>query len=106
MTAKKKYINFEFLEKKPKTVVYAVVNIKYGNYLGIIKWYPAWRKYCFFSNDGNYIYDTICLNEISEFMQGLMDKWRLGKEVNEALGRIDITEYVKGVMESDGKDKM
>ena len=31
------YIKFELLEEKPKTNVYTVINIKYGNILGIIK---------------------------------------------------------------------
>ncbi|HEC40677.1 hypothetical protein LCGC14_0223090 [marine sediment metagenome] len=88
---KKKYIRFDFLEKKPKTMVYAVVNIKFGNILGVIKWHSAWRKYCFFS-EGNVIYDTICLNEISEFIKGLMDKRKLGKELIKALDGTDIFE--------------
>lgn len=73
MTDKKKYIEFSLLEEKPKTKVYAVINIKFGNVLGIIKWYPSWRKYCFFS-EGSVIYDVICLDNIRDFIQDLMDE--------------------------------
>ena len=88
----KKYIKFSFLEKKPKTVVYAVVNIKYGNTLGIIKWHPAWRKYCFFA-EGNTIYDVGCLDDIKNFIQNLMDKRKLGDIINDSL--INATEIFK-----------
>lgn len=79
MIHKKEYIEFEELTPKPKTKVYAVRNIKYGTTLGVIKWYPSWRKYCFFS-EGNFIYDVICLTDIREFIQNLMDERMVIKE--------------------------
>jgi len=78
--SKKEFIRFDLLEKKPKTSIFAVVNIKYGNNLGIIKWHPSCRKYCFFSA-GNIIYDTICLNDISTFIQKLMDIRKIKKDL-------------------------
>jgi len=77
--SKKKFIRFDFLEKKPKTSIYTVSNIKYGNVLGIIKWHPHWRKYCFYS-EGYAIYDVGCLNDIRDFIQDLMDKRLLEKK--------------------------
>ena len=88
----KKFIRFDFLEKKPKTNIYAVVNIKYGNTLGIIKWHSHWRKYCFFA-EGNTIYDVSCLIEIKDFIQDLMDKRKLGDIINDSL--INATEIFK-----------
>lgn len=82
MTVKKKYINFELLEKKPKTSVYAVINNKFGNILGVIKWYSSWRKYCFFPEEKT-LYDVICLGDIKDFIQNLMDErmvMKSGKE--------------------------
>ena len=73
MTKKNKYISFKLLENKPKTLVYAVINNKLGNILGIIKWYSSWRKYCFFPEE-NTLYDVICLGDIKDFIQDLMDK--------------------------------
>ena len=85
----KKYIRFEFLEKKPKTMVYAVVNIKHGNILGVVKWHPHWRKYCFFS-EGDTIYDIGCLDNIKDFIQDLMNK-RLLQQKSENDSLIDGT---------------
>ena len=72
MTEKKKFINFKLLEKKPKTSVYAVINIKLGNILGIIKWYSSWRQYCFFP-ESNTVFNKDCLSDIEDFIRGLMD---------------------------------
>lgn len=77
--SEKEFIRFDLIEKKPKTSIFAVVNIKFGNRLGIIKWYPSWRKYCFFAQ-GYTIYDTICLNEIKNFIQGLMGERKIEKK--------------------------
>jgi len=69
----KKYIKFKLIEKKDKTNVYSIFS-KIGDYsLGKIKWYPAWRKYCFFPNSMT-IWDTKCLLEITKFIKELMDE--------------------------------
>lgn len=43
---------------------------------------PSWRKYCFFSA-GNIIYDIISLNEIKDFIQGLMGERKEDKRKSE-----------------------
>lgn len=35
--------------------------------LGLIKWYPGWRRYVFKPFDET-LYDAVCLNEISIFL--------------------------------------
>ena len=72
MTEKKKFISFKLLEKKPKTSVYAVINVKSGNILGIIKWYYSWRQYCFFP-EFNTVFNKDCLSDIEEFVRDLID---------------------------------
>ncbi len=68
----KKYIEFNLIEEKPKTSVYSVNNLSSGIILGTIKWYPAWRQYCFFPK-GNTVYSMGCINDIESFIQNLME---------------------------------
>lgn len=71
----KDFIKFVLKQKKPKTAIYGVVNKKTNIELGEIKWYGAWRKYCFFP-DGNTVFDTICLAQINDFIEDLMYRKR------------------------------
>ena len=66
----KKYIEFNLVEQKPKTSVYAVRNISSQLIIGWIKWYGAWRQYCFFPEE-NTIFSKGCLQEIIEFIKKL-----------------------------------
>lgn len=48
---------------------------KGGNaFLGYIKWFPAWRKYCFNSTEA--ILDYTCMIEIAEFLKIKTDRHR------------------------------
>lgn len=62
-----KYIEFNLIEQKPKTSVYAVRNIKSQAILGWIKWYPTWRQYCFFP-ESDCVFNIDCLKDIIEFI--------------------------------------
>ena len=66
-----KYLRFIDKEVNKKTKIIGVVNISHDEELGEIRWYAAWRQYCFFSS-----YDTVwnddCLLQIVEVMQQLM----------------------------------
>jgi hypothetical protein len=73
----KKYLVFEELEAKPKTKQYAVNNVS-GEVLGYIQWYAKWRKYCFFPKTLPLIFDAICLSEIKEFLETLMNERKQG----------------------------
>jgi len=70
---KYKYIEMNRLEKEDKnkkTDVYSVKNIKSQFVIGLIKWYPSWRQYCFFpSNDT--LYSLGCLDNIVDFLRKL-----------------------------------
>lgn len=40
-----------------------------GAILGYVRWWAAWRKYCFFPAEGT-LYEQDCLREVAEFVEG------------------------------------
>ena len=65
-----KYIQMIKIADKPKTTVWEVQN-KNGEYsLGIIKWNPGWRQYCYFP-DNNLVFSKGCLENVCEFIKEL-----------------------------------
>ena len=64
------FIHFVEIEQKPKTKVYACRISQGCADLGIVKWFPRWRKYCFFPEQDT-IYDGQCLNNIIQFLDAL-----------------------------------
>lgn len=76
-----KWIRFE--EDTPpawKTKAWRVVNTQHGAFLGWVKWWGGWRRYCFFPGDGT-IFEQDCLRDIAEFCEA---KTREHKEKKEA----------------------
>lgn len=67
------YIHFFELERKPKTSVWSCRMNLTGDELGIVKWYPAWRQYCYFPT-GPVVYSAGCLRDIDKFIGQLMDE--------------------------------
>ena len=66
-----KYLTFIELEPKAKTKVFEVRNKQFNSWLGNVKWYAPWRKYCFFAADG-IVFDAVCLENIQDFIKRLM----------------------------------
>ena len=66
-----KYFNVvrEELKKGRKKAVYRIISKNYYE-IGVIKWYGAWRKYCFFPN-GDTVWDTNCLISINYLLMKL-----------------------------------
>ena len=62
-----KYIHFVKIEDKPKTSIYSCRNNKSNDELGIIKWYPGWRQYCFMPI-GECVFSVGCLEDINNFI--------------------------------------
>ncbi len=56
-----------------KTEVYDVLSKRSGAILGHVKWYGAWHQYCFFPSP-QCVFNNGCLNDIVEFIQGLMEE--------------------------------
>ena len=73
------YINFSEIQKKTKTSVYECRNNKSGDVLGIIKWYPAWRQYCYFPSCPA-VYSKGCLDDIAHFINKIMEERKSGRE--------------------------
>ena len=73
-----KYLVFDkYISPGRKTPIYEIKNKNTLESLGIIYFYPAWRKYVFESNP-EIIYDVNCLNDIIEFIQEVQAEWRAG----------------------------
>jgi len=68
-----KYLLFEELEAKPKTKQFAVKNTS-GLILGYVKWYAPWRRYCFFTDYSEIVFDAGCLADIQDFINKLMSE--------------------------------
>ena len=67
-----KYLTFELIEMKTKTLVYSCYNSNLGTELGKVKWYPQWRQYCYFPTV-QVVYNKDCLKHIVQFIEKL--KW-------------------------------
>lgn len=79
------YVKFYTAEKPPTRVTERVEVLDLnGKSLGTIKYYPWWRKYCFFPNAYT-LYDDGCLREIENKIieLNLERKERLKEEHNE-----------------------
>ena len=75
-----KYLKFVEMKSKPKTKVYKVESEYDSSGLGIIKWYPNWRNYCFFPTTYfQTIHSDRCLQDISEFIEDLNLSHKFGK---------------------------
>jgi hypothetical protein len=50
------------------TFVWSVRNAQSGVRIGLVKWWPAWRKYVYQADDDT-IYDPACLREIADWVE-------------------------------------
>lgn len=85
MIIEKKYLDFHKKERKvrAKTDMYFIHPRVDKNYpIGEIKWYSAWRRYCFFPYSDT-LWDANCLGEIIAFINGLMVE-RANNKINSA----------------------
>jgi hypothetical protein len=68
-----KYFFAVVQEEKPKTKVYAILPRSHYDRIGIVKWYPQWRQYCFFPENET-VWSRKCLEELAGFINDLMEK--------------------------------
>lgn len=64
------FIKFDEIKDTGKTKVFSVKSLDEFK-LGVISWYPSWRRYTF-QPSVQTIFDSKCLIEISEFIDTLM----------------------------------
>jgi len=67
-----KYMVACLIERKPKTAVYNIVSVHHANIIGQVRWYGPWRQYVF-EPEPLTVWNHICLQEIRDFLQKLMD---------------------------------
>lgn len=75
------FLRFHLYTENPrprKTQIWIVFNKDSGDMLGDIKWYGAWRQYCFFPA-GNTIFHKGCLEAINRKIASLMAARRTAK---------------------------
>jgi hypothetical protein len=71
------YISERPMDKIRKTKIFLVKTLDSDSFLGVIKWYGAWRKYCFFPTpDVQTVYEWICLRDIADFCQEETKKYK------------------------------
>ena len=65
-----KYIHFKKIEDKPKTSVWSCLNNSGDYQIGIVKWNPGWRQYCFFP-EPDMVFSIGCMEDICKFINTL-----------------------------------
>lgn len=79
MKTRYKYIEFVEEHVGGKTRKFFCRNHETGAYIGEIAWAGNWRKYVFFTANG-VMFDSGCLDDISDFLKKLMSDWREKKQ--------------------------
>lgn len=68
-----KYLEFPVMQTGAKTNKYYVMTKGSRQAIGVIKWFAAWRKYCFYPVNGT-LFDPGCLTDIAAFIQERMEE--------------------------------
>ena len=66
-------ISEEVVEGRKTSILH--IHSNQGHYLGDIKWYGAWRKFCFYPIQET-IWDNKCLSELLNFLEQYNKEWR------------------------------
>jgi hypothetical protein len=69
------FISFSQVPSNGKTQIWQCLSNNGGYALGVVKWYGAWRQYCFFPS-GETIFNVGCLSDIQDFIRQLMEERR------------------------------
>jgi len=70
-----KYIEFNKIGSTGKTDIWDILSKSSGFILGKIKWYGAWRQYCFFPSP-NCVFNNSCMDDIKKMISELMAQRR------------------------------
>jgi hypothetical protein len=73
MKTEYEYLKMVTVPAPGKTSKWSVCNRRSGSELGEIKWYPAWRQYCYFPTV-QAVYSQGCMDDISDFLKQLNKK--------------------------------
>ena len=67
---KTKWLQFFITDRKPKTVVVGVYNNAH-QFLGEIRWHPAWRQYVWNTMSVDAQFNNGCLQDIADVLSSL-----------------------------------
>ena len=67
---KTKWLQFFITDRKPKTVVVGVYN-NAQQFLGEIRWHPAWRQYAWNTMSVDAQFNNGCLQDIADVLSSL-----------------------------------
>jgi len=108
-----KYLRFDIVQETAKTKVIFIININHDEVIGEIKWYSAWRQYCFLPNHST-VWNIDCLNAVNLVIIELMNdrkpkgkvigvvanstkdfqEWRISKFPEGEVGRDTVRKFV------------
>ena len=64
-----RWIRFAQVENPGRlTKVWQVITVEHGEFLGEVRWFTSWRKYCFFPAPST-IFEQDCLRDIADFCE-------------------------------------
>ena len=66
----------EYIDGRKTPIFY--ISERGGGYLGVIRWYGAWRSFCFFSHE-DCVFDSGCLAKILEWVESANAQWKRKK---------------------------
>ncbi len=66
-----RYMEFDKVGDTGKTEIWNIISKSSGFILGQIRWFGAWRQYCFYPS-ANCIFNTSCISDISGMIKELM----------------------------------
>ena len=89
------FVEFQLVERKPKTVVFKALSKSGGFNLGFVKWFGRWRQYTFFPEPET-VFSSGCLKFIIRFIDELNRKQRDGS--------IATLPQIQGYMGVDNQD--
>jgi len=68
-----KYVEFDKIGDSGKTEIWNIISKSSGFILGQIKWYGAWRQYCFWPSP-HAVFNIGCMDDIKKVIVELMDR--------------------------------
>lgn len=86
MKTEYRHIEFRELIRDGKTRRFLCLNQGSNFILGEVKWYGAWRQYCYFTIPGEAVYSIGCLNDIVNFIEQLNTEQKSGDAGKSASG--------------------
>jgi hypothetical protein len=86
---KQSYLVFDKMPSTGKTEIYGVCNRRYGCRLGTIRWWSAWRQYCFFPENDDLVFSAGCMREIADYVERLTGERALALVLERTRNRAD-----------------